>query len=222
MKRIVIICEGETEQEFCNKILTPYLASKCIYVYAPLIKHTHGGIVKWTILKKQIESNLFQDSKAYVTLFVDYYGITEEHNFPLWNDAHKIVNKIERIKLLEKGMCEDVNEELNLRFIPYMQLHEFESLLFCDANAVIDTIDDDELNDKDDFIALVDNNPNPEMINNSKVTSPSHRMEKYITGYNKIVYGNIIAENIGIDNMRKKCVHFNEWIKAIESIKELQ
>ena len=220
MKRIVIICEGETEQEFCNKILNPYLAQKGIYIYAPLIKHTHGGIVKWTILKKQIESNLLQDPKAYVTLFIDYYGITEEHMFPLWNDAHKVIKKIERIKLLEKGMNEDICEDLNLRFIPYMQLHEFEALLFCDANAIIDAVDDDELNDKDDLIGLIDSNPNPEMINNSKYTSPSHRMERYIIGYNKIVYGNIIAENIGIDMMREKCKHFNEWISAIENIKK--
>ena len=46
MERIIIICEGPTEEEFCKKTLTPYFQKQQIYVQSPLIKHSNGGIVK--------------------------------------------------------------------------------------------------------------------------------------------------------------------------------
>ena len=60
--------------------------------------------------------------------------------------------------------------------------------------------------------------PNPEEINNSSETAPSKRLIKAIPGYNKIVYGNIIAEQIGLQTIRDKCPLFNEWIKQLEQI----
>lgn len=44
MKRLIIICEGPTEQEFCMEVLGADLAKRDVYVEAPLIKHSHGGI----------------------------------------------------------------------------------------------------------------------------------------------------------------------------------
>ncbi len=61
---------------------------------------------------------------------------------------------------------------------------------------------------------------NPEMINNVKETSPSHRLARIIKGYNKIVYGNILAEAIGLDYIRLKSPRFNEWLNKIESSAE--
>ena len=55
MKRLVIICEGPTEKEFCKDLLASALNSYEIYVDTPLIKHSGGGIVRWNVLKRQIE-----------------------------------------------------------------------------------------------------------------------------------------------------------------------
>ena len=142
MKRVIIICEGETEQEFCKTTLASYLSTKDVTIESPLIKHTHGGIVKWEKLKKQIENTLRHDINAYITLLIDYYGVRDEHEFPNWMESHKLTNKVERIKFIEKGMLDDINDDIRYRFIPYMQLHEFEALLFCDAKVIIDTIDE--------------------------------------------------------------------------------
>ena len=46
MKRVVIICEGETEREFCKTLLAAYFAKRNIHIQAPLIKRSMGGIVK--------------------------------------------------------------------------------------------------------------------------------------------------------------------------------
>ena len=57
---------------------------------------------------------------------------------------------------------------------------------------------------------------NPEMINNNKTTSPSHRLESIIKGYNKVVYGNIIAEAIGLECIRTKAPRFDAWLNRME------
>ncbi len=56
------------------------------------------------------------------------------------------------------------------------------------------------------------------MINNNRVTSPSRRLERVITGYNKIVYGDILAEAIGLSRIREKSPRFDNWIKTLEQL----
>lgn len=218
MKRIVIICEGETEQEFCDKTLRNHFSPKDIYIQAPRIKHSNGGIVRWDRLKRQIETTLREENTAYITLLIDYYGLYEKYKFPGWDEAQTIVDKCKRMDFLESKMKEDIDETLRHRFIPYIQLHEFEGLLFCDVDVFKQLIPAEELEGLKELTEAIANNPNPEMINNSRETSPSHRLIRIIKGYNKIVYGNIIAETIGLETIRSKCPRFNNWITVLEEI----
>ena len=215
MKRIIIICEGETEKEFCATILSPYLAINKIFIQAALIKKSMGGIVKWPDLKKQIENHLNNDSNAYVTTLIDYYGLYSKYNFPKWNEAEREPNKNIRMDILEKGMGESIEESIRHRFIPYVQLHEFEGLLFNDEKYFYEQIPNDELQGIDELARTFNDYGNPEMINNNRETSPSHRLERIILGYNKIVYGNILAEAIGIENIRNKSPRFNKWVEQL-------
>jgi hypothetical protein len=89
MKRIIIIGEGQTEQEFCNQVLKPFFIVNDISIENPTIKESHGGIVKWKVLKKQIENHLKQDNEAFVSLLIDYYGIYSKYDFPKWEEAKK-------------------------------------------------------------------------------------------------------------------------------------
>lgn len=132
MKRLIIICEGQTEKEFCEKTLYTYFQRNNIYVRAPLIKKSNGGIVKWTNLKKQIENHLKQDSETFVSLLIDYYGLADEHKFPGWKKSKGIPNVNEKVNYIESNMLEDIDDSLKHRFIPYIQLHEFEGMLFND------------------------------------------------------------------------------------------
>lgn len=218
MKRVIIICEGETEKEFCNTILTPYFAKKKIYIQSPLIKKSMGGIVKWSELKKQITLHLTNDSTAIVTTLIDYYGLYSKYNFPMWNNAERNPDKNERMMILEQGMLESIEDSLRFRFIPYLQLHEFEGLLFNDIDIFYEQIPPKELVGIEELTQTFQQYSNPEMINNNRETSPSHRLERIILGYNKIVYGNILAEAIGLDKIKAKSPRFNEWIKKLEKI----
>lgn len=95
-KRVIIICEGETEKEFCTTILAPYFSKQNIYLQSPLIKKSMGGIVKWKDLKKQIENHLKSDIEVFVTTLIDYYGLERIKNkSPRFN---RWIQNIEQIK----------------------------------------------------------------------------------------------------------------------------
>ncbi len=216
MKRVIIICEGETEREFCRTILAPYFISKNIFIQSPLIKKTMGGMVNWSELKKQILLHLKSDISAYVTTFIDYYGLNRKHDFPKWNEAESQPDKNLRMLILENAMSMDIDDTFRFRYIPYIQLHEFEGLLFNNIKDFCEQIPSNELVGIDELKATFNQYPNPEMINNNKETSPSHRLERIILGYNKIVYGNILAEAIGLAKICEKCPRFNSWLNNIE------
>jgi len=218
MIRLIIICEGQTEQAFCKTVLSPYFLNKGIIVQSPTIKHTRGGIVRWSILKQQIETHLQGEPKTFVTTLIDYYGLYQKHSFPCWEESEKIHDKNQRMLELEMAMKNDISDEVRYRFIPYLQLHEFEGLLFNEIEVFYNQIPEDDLVGESELIDTFNQYSNPEMINNTRETSPSHRLLRIIRGYNKVVYGDILAEEIGLGRMRDKSPRFNEWIEKLSSL----
>lgn len=218
MKRIIIVCEGQTEQEFCKDVLQPYFNSKNIYLQYPLIKKTGGGLVSWTVLKRQIENHLVQDKEAFITTFIDYYGIHDKHVFPDWEASKKVADKSQRMSLLETSMHAAIDNSINHRFIPYLQLHEFEGLLFNEIRVFEEGFKPDELLNKVELEQIINNYPNPELINDTPENAPSYRLARLIKGYNKIVYGSMIADSIGLVKIRAKCPRFNNWITILETL----
>ena len=216
MKRLIVVCEGPTEQEFCNCVLAPHLAGVGVEVFAPVVKKSNGGIVPWSSLRPQILNHLREEG-AYVTMLIDYYGIKDHFGFPGWQESLLIADKRDRIHFLIERMRQDVVDEIRYRFIPYIQLHEFEGLLFSDIQAFIDNFDSNEA-DLARIANTIDQFETPEEINNSPETAPSKRLIDAIPGYNKIVYGSLLAEAIGLSAIRQKCPLFNEWLTALEKL----
>lgn len=218
MKRIIIICEGQTEKEFCEKSLFSHFLKKNIIVEYPLIKKSSGGIIKWPEIKRQVENHLKQDISAYVTMLIDYYGMYKKHEFPEWENSLIEADKNSRMDLLEKAMKDDISAQYTYRFIPYLQLHEFEGLLFNNIETFKSQIPANEITNIKELESILSSYPNPEMINDMPETAPSKRLIKLIVGYRKVVYGNILAEVIGLERIRNKCPRFNFWISKLESI----
>ena len=218
MARLIIVCEGQTEQEFCNDILQPHLIQFGIVVQNPTIKKTAGGIVNWASLKHQIETHLKQDPTAFVTTLIDFYGIHANHNYPNWLQANQHNNKNIGMDLMEQGMLASIPAQLQQRFIPYIQLHEFEGLLFCDINVFDNGFEENEFLDYNYLAQTLNDNQNPELINDSSITAPSKRLLKIIKDYSKITHGCLIAQDIGINKIRIKCPRFNKWIDDLEHI----
>ncbi|HOV14336.1 MAG TPA: DUF4276 family protein [Spirochaetota bacterium] len=52
-------------------------------------------------------------------------------------------------------------------------------------------------------------------INDGLETAPSKRLEKIISNYQKVFYGAIICQEIGIETIINKCPRFGEWIDKL-------
>lgn len=218
MKRLIIVCEGQTEQEFCRTLLAPHFRSLGIQIEAPTIKRTRGGIVPWSVLKDQVELHLREN--AHVTLLIDYYGIKEKHEFPKWEESKQFPSRFERMLFLEEAMAASIAEKNAHRFIPYIQLHEFEGLLFSKFEVFQKNFDLNSLHSKDwnELQRTIEQTENPETINDGPTTAPSKRLLRLIPGYNKVLDGNILLADIGLDTFRSKCTRFGQWIDKLEQI----
>lgn len=135
--------------------------------------------------------------------------------YPGWEEAETLKNKDDKINFLETQMYNAIK---NNRFIPYYQLHEFESLLFNDISHFEQLFPQTDIVDKKYLSAILKEYPNPEQINNGEQTSPSHRMLRIIRGYEKVLYGNMLAMEIGLERIRSKCPRFDAWLAKLENI----
>jgi hypothetical protein len=101
------------------------------------------------------------------------------------------------------------------RFIPYIEMHEFEALLFSDVNILAEKSKIDVLQ----IQKIIEEYQNQEEINDDPVKSPAKRLKTLNHTYQKVVVGKVIAEAIGIPSIRKKCAHFNAWLTKLEALK---
>jgi hypothetical protein len=102
------------------------------------------------------------------------------------------------------------------RFIPYVQMHEFEGLLFSDPERLAVGIEREDLTD---YFQLIKNRfATPEEINDNFETAPSKRIEKKINDYEKPLMGCMAALEIGLKTIRKECKLFNAWLEQLETL----
>lgn len=211
--RLILIVEGDTEVMFVNALLSPYLSYRGFQgsVVAIKPKKTGGGLSKYSDVSKQLKSVICEQGAIVSTIF-DFYQLPD--NFPGYNNGS---NHYEQVLNIERAMLEDMQRSLARdcrNFIPHIQLHEFEALIFSDVRG-LDAIFDVDNNEEYKIVRdLILNTDNPETINNGATTAPSKRLLK-IVGYNKIIHGKTALEEIGMKRMLTKCPHFNEWIKSL-------
>jgi hypothetical protein len=223
MKRLIIVVEGDTEKEFVDKVLSPYLYAKgLLSVNCFKIKHTKGGLTKYQHLKTDL-INCVYENNVLVSTLIDFYALPKD--FPKYEEAKTIVNRANRLAFLEKAIVEDLETEKGNSFpnlLPYIQLHEFEALVFSSIDAIksLYSNEDAKFNELEQIIAAY---PNPEDINDSPQTAPSKRLKnnQLIRGYNKVNDGIMIIEEAGIETVLSKCLRFKTWVETlIEKVKE--
>ena len=218
MKRLVIIVEGETEESFVNNILRPFFYSQGLYnvIQCFKTKHSHGGISKYSYIKKDV-LNIIYESDVVVSMMIDFYRLPSDT--PGFSESTEVQTHKEQADLLEARMKEDLENSQNQRFdnfIPYIQLHEFEALVFASINGITDLFERNEMN-YDGLIDVIRQYPNPEDINNLPDTAPSVRLKKLIYGYNKVVDGINIITTAGMSILLEKCPRFKDWVERMEA-----
>lgn len=222
MIRIHVICEGQTEEMFVNEILAAEFYSKNIYLTPSLIgKPGHkGGNFKFDRLLADVRARLLGDATAYCTTFFDFYGLPE--GFP-GKAAAKTKNGIEeKANCLQDALVEKLQARLGedplRRFIPYVQMYEFEGLLFSHPEKLAEGISKADLGDPFQKVRNAFNSP--EEINNSPHTAPSKRIEGLFRGYDKPVHGSLAALEIGLEAIRAECHRFDAWLSEIAALKD--
>jgi hypothetical protein len=221
---ILVLVEGQTELAFVRDVLGPIMQGKNIYMTATLINKI-GGDVRLARAKKDIGIHLKQKSNTYITTMFDYFKIDKD-----WPGRSELIQAIstgakinahEKGRRLENATLEEIKTSFpdcrpEDRFIPYIQMHEFEALLFTDTAVLAEKIKTSEKNITD----ITKRFDTPEDINDNPNTAPSKRLEKLHKRYKhkKITKGTVISKAIGIPAIRKKCVHFDSWLTKIEGL----
>lgn len=217
MTRVHVICEGQTEEQFISEVLAETFWPKDIYLQPALIGRPghKGGNLKFQRLYRDIELRLLGDKDALCTTFFDFYGLPED--FPGKKEAVRKSAAAERASTLLSAMtvalCNKLGEAPLRRFIPYIQMHEFEGLLFSDPEALARTLDKSTLvplqHIREQFTS-------PEEINNSPQTAPSKRIAEVYPGYDKPLYGSLAALEMGAGSIKQACPLFSDWLERVE------
>ena len=211
MTRIAIVVEGQTELDFVDKVLSPNLWEQEVYPSPRLLGH-NGGNVSVDRLATDMASYLVDFD--YVTSLVDFYGFRDKGNLTVQDLEQRINEEVSRRVRRPQAQS---------RIFAYVQLHEFEGLLFSDVYAFERAPIElpDGCVDKLLSIRTDPSFPTPEDINNSPDTAPSRRIADLVPRYRKRANGSLIAEQIGLDAIRRECPRFNAWVARMESLSNI-
>lgn len=214
MSLLYITVEGQTEQDFCHRLLKPYLYARSgiVVIAQPVTTNARtnskGGAVKWDKFYRQVSAQLTNSPSAWHSMMFDLYRLHD--TFP--NCQAAAIDGYQRANNIENGI---LNEVGHYRFLPYIQVYEFESLLFSDPDVLHRGAALDVPITGQPFHKILSEFNGPEWINDSVETAPSKRICQIYPGFKKTLHGILIAEQIGIDKMRKMCPHFNEWVSKL-------
>jgi Domain of unknown function (DUF4276) len=176
-------------------------------------------------MRRDIVNTLMSRRKqdAFVTTMIDLYALPRD--FPGKTTHHRDPdNPTPYVEALEEAFRNDITEAFgndiaHSRFIPYLQLHEYETMLFADLEAFRIAFDDCDRAIKQ-LKTIAGLFPSIEHIDDGPTTAPSKRIINVIPGYEdrKASAGPDIAEFIGLAAIRDKCPHFDHWLARLEGL----
>jgi hypothetical protein len=215
--RVSVIVEGPTERLFVQEVLAPVLWSRGIYLTPTIlgVPGHKGGRTNYVRVRKDVLRQLKEDRTACCSTMLDFYGLGK--GFP-GTPLPSNLSSVETVIQLEQAMKEDIVAEVpdlrpDVRFLPYLQLHEYEGLLFSNPEAFANSISHSHLTKQ--FDAIRQSFPTPEDIDDSPDTAPSKLVSRLCPSYNKVLDGTRAASAVGIEAMRRECPHFHNWVESL-------
>lgn len=209
MKRLAIVVEGPTEQTFVAEVLAGPLRPLRVDATPVLIGRTSGGKGGGSVNVPRLATTIsgLYWSFDVVTSLVDFYGFQRK------GDA--------AADTLEKTIRNEVAARIKhnwdeRRVFPYIQRHEFEALLFADVGAFANI--DTPQESIDELRVVSARFATPEDINDDPATAPSKRICQIVPNYNKVLHGNAVAGEIGLEKMRSACPRFRAWLARLEAL----
>lgn len=222
MIRLHVIAEGRTEQRFVADVLAEHLVQFDVYADARCVltgrdkrraRAFRGGMTSYRRAKNDIETWMKEDKdpKCFFTTMFDLYALPDD--FPDFHLTRAERDPYERVCRLESAFLKDMASP---RFIPYIQMHEFEALIFSD----LEKLALEYLGRQSEIarLARTMTGENPELIDDSPNTAPSKRILEIIPEYDKPTGGVLVVQRIGLPGLKQKCRHFNKWVEKLEAL----
>ncbi len=227
-----IIVEGQTEKAALPALLREHLDNHGLSVKFTVVGERRsrgqgGGHKSFETLVWEISAIAKDTPGIHISTCFDYYGLN-----PRWPEVAAI--KAEPIAAplkaarIEAAILAEVTAKVGAdvlwsgHFHPYIQLHEFEALLFAAPEILGRELH--PRNSGDDleacFVKILGQYRNQcESINDHADTAPSKRLEA-VAQYKKGKTGQArtILPSIGLKRIRGACPHFDEWVKTLEGL----
>lgn len=229
MIRLNIVVEGQTEETFVRDTLAPHLGTENVFAVARRVetgrkRRLIGGRDERRTFRGGLPPGSYERAKAdicrwmaqdggpaarFTTMF-DLYRLPE--NFPGWEESKRVPDPYEKVAVLEEALARDIGDR---RFVPYVQLHEFEALLFADISKLRRWFVEPDYDPAiERLVALARSFDGPEWIDDGVETAPSRRIGHEIPQYLSVksTAGPQVAAEIGLEQIERRCRHFAEWL----------
>jgi len=224
--RLHLVVEGQTEETYVNRVLVPHLADREVWADVRVVETgrqkglaSRGGLREYRKLRDDLVRWMKQDDHpdVFFSTMIDLYGLQAVRGpFPGCDETKQVRNPYEKVAGLEAAWARDIDHP---RFIPHIQLHEFETLLLASPHNLqaVFASQDAQI---DQLVAMVNAFASPELIDDGEQTSPSKRIIAKLPQYAgmKTSAGPIVAEKIGLEVLRTRCRHFAEWLSRLEAL----
>ena len=188
MGRVLLVVEGQTERagfQQADVAMQFYLAGFSVHPKVVGKPGHKGGVRAFEKVLSEIVALLKQEPQSKISTFFDFYALPLE-TWPGYPQSTALP-PAQAVAQIEAGMTAAVNAALpNLmpgRFVPYIQLFEFEALLFSDPARMALAFGNPAL--EATFAAIVAQCGGCETINNNPETAPSKRIKEHFPGYVK-------------------------------------
>ena len=224
---LFIYVEGQEEELFVNRVLRDHLRRFGVIVQKPILAATSfrigdddeadvtvGGVTNYESIREDIVYQFAAGdigAADVLTTLIDLYALPA--SFPGHREAIAQGltggNKAAQIEQAWEAGIGQAN------FFPYIQVHEFEALILTRPSVLADYYPEQAAG-IEQLRADCAPFPTPEDINETKATSPSHRILARVPTYQKID-GFRHLQDIGMAELKAHCPRFRTWIERCET-----
>ena len=211
MKRLYLTVEGQTEAAFANDVLMPHLTAFGVFLYPSRFTGLHGrrrgriprggllGTFQHAVsdMRRWLKEDRSADARF--SMMIDLYGLPRD--FPGYDEGTTRPTGWEQAVTLEQSLASAIGDT---RFIPYLQVHEFEALVLADPRQ-IESIYEGHATGVAELCDDCSAFGSPEQINHGHYSHPKYRIKQKVPRYDENVAGPLLTGNIGLPSLREKC-----------------
>jgi Domain of unknown function (DUF4276) len=224
VKNLYLTVEGQTEETFARDLLQPHLATFNVFLWPPRFTGPHGrrhgriprgGMFNRFVhaledMRRWLKENRSVDSRF--SMMVDFYHLP--HDFPGYAEAMAQADCYRQVELLEAAIAAELADS---RFMPYLQLHEFEALVLSEPGRLADCFADRQRTLANLAVECLPYDT-PERIDHGQHSHPKARIEKHFADYDENIHGPLLTSAIGLPALRGRCPHFDQWLTRLEQL----